>query len=129
MARKALKIHSVIGNDQILCGNVLSTFYLVTPMKDATRPLGAGIPYVVCNGSVLHTCGNGTTPGSFNFNTADPMTTPPPTPGLSVQEALIRRYVPEPVIVIVWGLVRSESAMLMTAVLVPVVVGVKVTLM
>jgi len=25
---------SVIGNDQILCGNVLSTFYLVTPMKD-----------------------------------------------------------------------------------------------
>ena len=28
---------SVIGNDQILCGNVLSTFYLVTPLKDATR--------------------------------------------------------------------------------------------
>jgi hypothetical protein len=22
---------SVIGNDQILCGNILSTFYLVTP--------------------------------------------------------------------------------------------------
>src|SRR5215472_16947477 len=31
-------LYNLIGNDQILCGNVLSTFYLVTPMKDATRP-------------------------------------------------------------------------------------------
>jgi len=32
---------------------MLSTFYLVTPMKDATRPISAGIPYVVCNGFCL----------------------------------------------------------------------------
>ena len=27
---------SVLGNDQIFCGNIHSTFYLVTSMKDAT---------------------------------------------------------------------------------------------
>ena len=27
---------TVLGNDQILCGNVASTYYLVTPMKDPT---------------------------------------------------------------------------------------------
>jgi hypothetical protein len=51
---------SVLGNDQILCGNVQSTFYLVTPMKDATRPLRSGIPYVICSSAAtLGTCGNG----------------------------------------------------------------------
>jgi hypothetical protein len=42
---------NVIGNDQILCGNIASTFYLVTPMKDATRPLRDGFPYVICSAS------------------------------------------------------------------------------
>ena len=75
---------SVIGNDQIFCGNVQSTFYLVTPMKDATRPLGAGICFVICSpSSILGTCANGNSLGSFNFNKANPMTSPP-QPGFSL---------------------------------------------
>lgn len=30
-------VGTILGNDQIQCGNVASTFYLVTPMKDATH--------------------------------------------------------------------------------------------
>ena len=33
---------SIIGNDQILCGNVASTWYQVTPMKDSSHPLRDG---------------------------------------------------------------------------------------
>ena len=76
---------SVVGNDQIYCGNILSTYYVITPMKDATRPLGPGVPYVMCsNNATMGTCSNGTTLGAFNFNTADPMTSPAPTPGFSL---------------------------------------------
>src|SRR5450755_2284331 len=55
---------NVLGNDQILCGNIASTYYLLTPMKDATRPLGPGVPYVICStSSALTTCGNGNSLG------------------------------------------------------------------
>ena len=39
---------TIIGNDQILCGNVASTWYQVTPMKDSSHPLRDGQPYVIC---------------------------------------------------------------------------------
>ena len=35
----------ILGNDQILCGNVASTYYVVTPMKDSTHPLCKGRVY------------------------------------------------------------------------------------
>jgi hypothetical protein len=38
---------SILGNNQILCGNVVSTYYVLTPMKDSTHPLRDGIAYVV----------------------------------------------------------------------------------
>jgi hypothetical protein len=43
---------SVLGNDQILCGGIASTNYLITPMKDSTHPLRDGIAYVQWNGRV-----------------------------------------------------------------------------
>jgi len=39
----------VIGNDQMHCGNVASTYYVVTPMKDPVHPLRDGEPYVICS--------------------------------------------------------------------------------
>ncbi len=75
----------VLGNDQILCGNVASTYYLVMPMKDPTRALRTGIPYVICStNSSLGICSNGNSLGSFDMNTADPMTSPHPTPGFAL---------------------------------------------
>lgn len=74
---------TVIGNDQILCGNVKSTYYQITPMKDSTHPIRDGALYVVCSASsTLTTCGNATTLGTFNLVTALPMTQNPPSPGL-----------------------------------------------
>jgi hypothetical protein len=35
---------TLIGNDQILCGNVASTYYFVTPIKDSVHPHGDGKP-------------------------------------------------------------------------------------
>lgn len=76
---------TVIGNDQILCGDVKSTSYLVTPMKDSAHPLRTGFQYVICSASAtLTTCGNALTLGTFNLVTALPMTQNPPSPGLTV---------------------------------------------
>lgn len=73
---------TVIGNDQITCGGIASTYYVVTPMKDATHPLRDGQPYVICSSSsVLTTCGNPVL-GAFNLVTALPMTQTPVAPGL-----------------------------------------------
>jgi hypothetical protein len=78
---------SIIGNDQILCGNVASTWYQVTPMKDSSHPLRNGQPYVICaslSGSASCYPGTGET---WNPLLAMPMTTPPPAPGfLAVYE-------------------------------------------
>ena len=60
-------VPQVVGNDQILCGNVASTYYVVTPMKDATHPLRDGVAYVVC--STLTTCGNQSTLGTLDLTT------------------------------------------------------------
>jgi hypothetical protein len=77
-------VGSILGNDQMTCGNVISTYYVVTPMKDASHPLRGGIPYVICSASAtITTCGNQASLGTFNLVTADPMTQPPPTPGFS----------------------------------------------
>jgi hypothetical protein len=52
----------VLGNDQILCGNVASTYYQVTAMKDAATPLApvGGQPFVICTSSAPPTmpCSN-----------------------------------------------------------------------
>jgi len=75
-------VGQIIGNDQITCGNVVSTYYELTAMKDASHPLRDGIPYVICSASAaIHTCGNGASLGTFNLVTADPMSQPPPVPG------------------------------------------------
>ena len=75
-------VGQILGNDQITCGNVISTYYEVTAMKDASHPLRDGIPYVICSASAgINTCGNGNSLGSFNLVTADPMSQPPPVPG------------------------------------------------
>ncbi len=75
-------VGQIVGNDQITCGNVVSTYYEVTAMKDASHPLRDGIPYVICSASaMITTCGNGNSLGSFNIVTADPMSQPPPVPG------------------------------------------------
>lgn len=75
-------VGQILGNDQITCGNVVSTYYEVTAMKDASHPLRDGIPYVICSASaMITTCGNGASLGSFNIVTADPMSQPPPVPG------------------------------------------------
>ncbi len=75
-------VGQIIGNDQITCGNVVSTYYELTAMKDASHPLRDGIPYVICSASAtITTCGNSASLGSFNLVTADPMNQPPPVPG------------------------------------------------
>ena len=77
-------IGSILGNDQMTCGNVVSTYYVVSVMKDASHPLRGGIPYVICSASAtLGTCSNQASLGAFNLVTADPMTSPPPAPGFS----------------------------------------------
>jgi hypothetical protein len=78
-------IGSILGNDQITCGNVISTYYVLTVMKDASHPLRDGVPFVICSASAaIHTCGNQASLGAFNLVTADPMTQPPPQPGFSL---------------------------------------------
>jgi hypothetical protein len=77
-------VGEIIGNDQITCGNVISTYYEVTAMKDASHPLRNGIPYVICSASAgISTCGNAASLGAFNLITADPMSQPPPAPGFT----------------------------------------------
>jgi hypothetical protein len=77
-------VGQIIGNDQITCGNVISTYYEVTAMKDASHPLRDGIPYVICSASAsISTCGNAASLGTFNIITADPMSQPPPVPGFT----------------------------------------------
>lgn len=75
-------VGNILGNDQMSCGNILSTYYLVTPMKDASHPLRDGVPYVICSASAaLTTCGNSSSLGAFDITSANVMTQPPPTPG------------------------------------------------
>lgn len=46
-------VGQVLANDQLLCGNVASTYYMVTPMKDDGTPLSpvGGQPFVICSSS------------------------------------------------------------------------------
>jgi hypothetical protein len=75
---------SIIGNDQILCGNVASTWYQVTPMKDSSHP-HARWP-ALCDlrqldAEFIRSSCHPDTGGTWNPLLAMPMTTPPPTPG------------------------------------------------
>ena len=75
-------VGQIVGNDQITCGNVVSSYYVLTPMKDASHPLRDGEPFVICSAAAtLTTCGNQASLGTFNLITADPMQQPPPIPG------------------------------------------------
>jgi hypothetical protein len=58
----------VVGNDLILCGNVASTYYEVTMMKDATDAFAPALPFIIASGSNW-------TPAS------QPMSNPPTPPG------------------------------------------------
>ena len=64
-------IGQVIGNDLILCGNVASTYYQVTAMKDANTPLSpvGGQPYMICSATAPGTlpCSN---PGTGEWDPA-----------------------------------------------------------
>jgi hypothetical protein len=75
-------VGQIVGNDQITCGNVVSSYYVLTPMKDASHPLRDGEPFVICSAAAtITTCGNQASLGTFNIITADPMQQPPPVPG------------------------------------------------
>lgn len=74
----------VIANDQILCGNIQSTYYVVTPMKNATTPVApiGGQRYFICSSSAPSTepCSNPVA-GLYTPATAQPMLTTPLQPG------------------------------------------------
>lgn len=59
------------GTNQILCGNVPSTYYVVTAMKDSSTPLSpvGGQPFVICDPGAASTepCSN---PGGTSWNPA-----------------------------------------------------------
>jgi hypothetical protein len=58
----------VVGNDQIFCGNVASTYYDVTMMKDAVDSFAPALPFVIASNTTW-------TPAS------QPMSNPPTPPG------------------------------------------------
>lgn len=74
----------VVANDQILCGNIASTFYVVTPMKDQSTPVApiGGQRFYICSSTHPATapCSNPVA-GLYNPSTAQPMLTPPIQPG------------------------------------------------
>src|SRR6185312_599592 len=63
----------VIPNDQIKCGGVVSTRWMVTPMKDATTPLTETQRFNILFAN-----------GAFNPATAQPDTAVPPIPGFQL---------------------------------------------
>lgn len=77
----------ILGNDQIMCGNVASTFYVVTPMKDAATPLApvGGQKYFICS-SLAPSQAQCSNPGGgiWNPSTSQPMTITPVTPGFTI---------------------------------------------
>lgn len=81
----------VIGNDQISCGNVTSTYYQVTAFKDATTALApvGGQPFVICSGilpiSMPCSNANSMTPGAATWNPALQQPTFQPVPPGFVQ--------------------------------------------
>jgi hypothetical protein len=78
---------TIIGNDQILCGNVASTWYQVTPMKGLEPPFKRRP--ALCHLRQLDTESEllSRIRGTWNPLLAMPMTTPPPAPGfLAVYE-------------------------------------------
>lgn len=78
---------SVIPNDQILCGRVASTQWIVTPMKDSVTPLQPSQRYYI------QTAG-----GTFDISTAQPTTINPPLPGfiLVFQNPLVSQAINQP---------------------------------
>jgi hypothetical protein len=86
-----LVTRTLIGNDQILCGNVRRIWYQVTPMKDSSHPLRDGQPYVICaslSGSASCYPGQAE-PGTHCWQMA--VTTPPPAPGFLTIHAKFHR--------------------------------------
>jgi hypothetical protein len=74
----------IIPNDEILCGNVASTRWLVTPMKDGATPLNAAERYNICSIAVGTTLGCSNVPGqTFDAGTSQPDTITPPAPGFT----------------------------------------------
>jgi hypothetical protein len=67
-SRLAVRYFKIIGNHQILFGNVVSIYNVVTPMKESTHPLRDGAAYLICSAtSALTTRGNAATLESFDL--------------------------------------------------------------
>lgn len=73
----------VIPNDQISCGGIASTRWLVTPFKDDATPLNAAQRYNICSATAIGSCGN-TPGGTFNPSTAQADTAQAPQPGFTM---------------------------------------------
>ena len=80
-------LSNVLANDAIQCGNVASTYYVLTAMKDQNTSISpsGGIRYFVCSAAAPNgtACSN-PIKGTFNLATATPMTGPPVQPGFSL---------------------------------------------
>ena len=77
---------TVIGNDQILCGNVASTEWIITPMFGQNQPFGPSHKYVICDSSIppgQSFCSNSVY-GTAAFASLDPTDgSAPPSPGFN----------------------------------------------
>src|SRR4051812_15261085 len=50
---------SILGNDEILCGNRQSTWWTVIPMKDQSHSMRDGLQFVICSSTAtVGNCGN-----------------------------------------------------------------------
>jgi hypothetical protein len=76
---------NVIGNDNILCGNVQSTQWIITPMISAGVPYGPSLRYVICDGGIPtgeSFCSNNTF-GTASLASMQQTTQTPPSPGFN----------------------------------------------
>lgn len=77
---------TVLGNDVILCGNVASTEWIITPMFGQNQPFGASHKYVICDAGIppgQSFCSNSGF-GTAAFASLNPTDgVPPPSPGFN----------------------------------------------
>lgn len=77
---------TVLGNDVILCGNVASTEWIITPMFGQNQPFGPSHKYVICDAGIppgQSFCSNSGF-GTAAFASLNPTDgVPPPSPGFN----------------------------------------------
>ena len=77
---------TVVGNDNILCGNVQSTQWIITEMTATGKPFGPSLRYVVCDSAIPvgeSFCSN-TSFGTAAFGSMMQVSNQPPPPGFNV---------------------------------------------